>query len=249
MIELNIYELNDVTKRIMPISVSTFLMPFFFDIFQPSLLNLFSRETVDILIKLKYSYRQQIFLDNDSFLNSYLLEDLLWNCFALFKYKFSFDYKKGFLNYFFSIFCVLKHFELTLETNLCLEEYVYLMRKKIEKIKRFMPFFVEALILNGLLTKRELYFFLNLNFSKLIKFSMYSKFEIDYAYEAVQLFRPFVHKFSLYRLCDMCRIVIKINMKNFGVKTVQKLNCSDKIKQFILFDNEFHKCYENYKTN
>jgi hypothetical protein len=232
----------------MPISVSTYLMPFFFDIFQPSLLSLFSKETLDILIKLKYNYKQQIFLDNDSFLNSYILEDILWNIFALYKYKFSFTYKKGFLNYYFAIFCVLKHFELTLERDLCLDEYVFLVRKKIYKIKQLIPFFVEALILNGLLTQRELIFFLDLNFSKLIKPSANSKYEIEYSHEAVQHFRPFTHKYSLYRLCDLCRIVIKVSMNDFSVKKVQELNCSDKIKQFIVFDQEFHKSFENYKT-
>ena len=50
-----------------------------------------------IIIELKHIYKQKIYLDNHNILNSYILEDIIWNCFALFNYKFTSIYKKGFL--------------------------------------------------------------------------------------------------------------------------------------------------------
>ena len=248
LIELNKYKLNSVTATLMPISVSTYCMPFFLDIFKPSLLNLLTVKVVQILLELKSKYKPQIYLDNENFLNSYILEDILWNCFAIFKFKFSVDYKKGFLNYFFSVFCVLKYFEVSIEGNQKSAEIKYQIRSKISKIKQLIPCFIEALILNGLLIQKDLKFFLNLNFIQLVKNSPNSRLEIEFSQEAVAILKQLSDKHSILRLSDLCRIKMKQVMKYFSMRTVHELNLSDKLKQFILFDQEFADYHSIFKS-
>jgi hypothetical protein len=232
----------------MPISVSMYSMPFFFDIFKPSQLRLFSKKTLSIIIELKHIYKQKIYLDNHNILNSYILEDIIWNCFALFNYKFTSIYKKGFLNYYFSILCVLKHFELNLNRETCLDKNKFLVSEKINKIKMFVPYFIEALILNGVLMRKDLLFLSNLNVSRFIKFTKNSKSEIDYMNEAIQLTKPLINKYAIMRLDDMCRIAVKSSMSEFGVKTVSQLNCLQRIKDFLIFEQEFINYFEYFKN-
>jgi hypothetical protein len=238
--KLNVYKLDDVPDQLMPVSVSTYLMPFFFDIFQPSLLKMFSETTIGIVLKLKCKYKPQYHLDNNNLLSSYMQEDILWNCFALFKFKFSMEYQLGFLNYFFAVHCVLKYFDSRLDMG-NLNGSDLEIQKKILSIKKSLGFYVEALILNGFLNNKSLNNFLKNNLTKNAQ-------EFFYLDDAIQNLKEITNRFNISRLADLCRIRVKFLMKNFNPSTVNELKISDISKEFLLFDKEFNSFYIDVKN-
>lgn len=96
----------------LPSCISTFLMPFYFDIFKVTELSNFSEPQIQLMLALKRSFRAQIFLNYDA-LVSYLRENILWNCFVLFKYRQvrSSDASMGFFNFYLSFVHILVHLE------------------------------------------------------------------------------------------------------------------------------------------
>ena len=83
---LHLYKLEDAASQLVPISVSTYLMPFFFDIFKPSELKLFSASTIDILLKLKCKYTPQIYLSQ-----TWVMSNRLIQCIKKKKWKINAD--------------------------------------------------------------------------------------------------------------------------------------------------------------
>ena len=84
----NVEENNStICQLLLPLCVASYLKPFFFDIFEPSELKHLSNKSIDILLTLKNNFEPTTHWDRSSrsILQS-AAENILWNCFALFKY-------------------------------------------------------------------------------------------------------------------------------------------------------------------
>jgi hypothetical protein len=99
-------------NALLPNCMSTFLMPFYFDIFKVTELSQFTQDQIQLMLALKRSYKAQIYLNYDA-LTSYLRENILWNCFTLFKYrhKRTSTTAMGYFNYYLSFVNILSHLE------------------------------------------------------------------------------------------------------------------------------------------
>ena len=238
--KLNFYKINEVHDQLIPVSVSTYLMPFFFDIFQPSLLKTFSEKTLEIVLKLKCKYRPKYFFDNNDLLNGYLQEDILWSCFAIFNYKFSMEFQLGFLNYFFGVRCVLEYLSSHFDAdNMKINKLE--LQSKILFIKKTLEFYAEALILTGFLNNKSLNSFLKNNLSKKLH-------ELIYLEDAINDLKVITNKFKILRLADLCRIRVKLTFKNFSAISIKELKVSETSKEFLLFDKEFNRFYVETKN-
>lgn len=210
----------------MPNCVSSFSMPFFFDIFKPSELKHFTRNTIDIMTKLKTLYTPQLNL-NELSIVSFGVENLIWNCFALFKYKFSAHFRHGFLNYLISTACLLEYFRTTNE-------------KLYFKLNQMLPYFIEALILNG---------FLNSNDLKEIRLAFEDAkrqqplIDISYFDASLSRLKQAIQVHEPMKLKYRCRIFIKQTIKNFNYIAIQSLKINDDDKRFLLFQEEFAQYY------
>lgn len=232
--ELETLETSCPIDVYLPNSVATFLMQFFFDIFQPSELKLYTPKTIDILLKLKSAYTPVLYLSND-LLTAYIPENILWNCFALFKFKFNLSYKLGLFNYLQSLFYVQMHLE-----NLILAESKFTKStcsmsqseaSKFFKIKKILPYFIEALILNGLLTKRDL--------------SLFRASSSCFRVNAANTIEHAIKRHACpMKLKNMCRILIKNRIRDFSSLTVNGLQINESDKNFMLFNDEFERFYE-----
>lgn len=189
-IEFKLFSLSNANDYLVPTSVSTYLMPFFLDIFQPSTLKLFPKTTLDILLKLKRNYKPQLYLDNDNLFSLYILQDLLWNCFGLLNYKFDSSYKYGFLNYYLSLFCILKYYEIANANKLADVNKKLNLINRIQQIKGSIKYYVEALILNGFLDLNDLSLFEGLYLNKLN-----NKYNIGDGFSQNVSFNKFVQMF------------------------------------------------------
>ena len=168
-------------------------------------------------------------------------EDILWNCFALFNYKFGMELQLGFLNYFFAVRCVIKYFNSHLgEGDSNFNKFKIL--KKIQLITKALEFYVETLIITGFLNNNSLNCFLKNNFSKKMQ-------EIVYLEDAINDLKKITNKYKILRLEDLCRIRVKLNIKNFNSTSIAKLKISDESKEFLLFDKEFSRFYIELKNN
>lgn len=100
------------SNGLLPNSMATFLMPFYFDIFKVTELGSFSQEHVQLMLALKRSFKAQLYLNYDA-LVAYLRENILWNCFILFKYRHvqSAAASMGFFNFYLSFVHILVHLE------------------------------------------------------------------------------------------------------------------------------------------
>lgn len=140
-LNVNINNLTNLltNEPILPNCISEFFMPFFFDIFKPSELKLFGPKTINIIMEIKRMYKPRVYLDTFRLEDFCICENILWNSFALFNYTFNNEkYLIGFLNYIYSIFCLVKHFDLS----------------KIESsyskgITKMLPNLVKACIITG----------------------------------------------------------------------------------------------------
>lgn len=109
---------NPLDKRLLkqnallPNCMSTFLMPFYFDIFKVTELSNFNQEQIQLMLALKRSFRAQIFLNYDVLI-AYLRENIVWNCFILFKYRHlrTPDARMGVFNFYLSFIYILIHLE------------------------------------------------------------------------------------------------------------------------------------------
>lgn len=99
-------------NALLPNCMSTFLMPFYFDIFKITELGSFPQEHVQLMLALKKSFKAQIYLDYDTLI-TYLRENILWNCFILFKYWQipSSATRMGYFNFYLSFVQILVHLE------------------------------------------------------------------------------------------------------------------------------------------
>ena len=177
-------------------------------------------------------------LSSENSLGAHTLVDILWNCFAILKHYFSSDYLTGFLNYYFAQYCLLKYVELKPETD-------DTIRLRITQIKKTLDLYVEALILNGFLNSRYLSGLLRTNLSwRLDQLSSTTAYELEYMEEALDRLKQSVGNYSsVLRLSDLCRIRVKCSMKHFCTRSVHALNVSDGVKEFLLFDRDLSRFY------
>jgi hypothetical protein len=233
--ELNDFKLgnNNSIDYLLPNCIATFLMPFFFDIFQPSDLKALSSSILEIVLKLKSNFKPEINL-NSSLKITYILEDIMWNCFALFRFKFDKSFTVGFINYYISLFIIIK-------AN---EKDKYFQGLKLDiGIRKLAPYFIESLIFNGLFNQHDLKIFSSFNNSLT---NSDTKQIVNEAFLIAQ------NKFQAncpIKLKQMCRIVIKNTMNQYNVRNVMDiLELNDACKNFILFNNEF-ETYFNENRN
>lgn len=223
LFEFMVYkEKNNSFDYLLPNCISTFLMQFFFDIFPPSELKMFSSNTLEIVLKLKSLFKPQIHLDSNLKI-AHILEDILWNCFALFKFKFDKLYTVGFVNYFNSLFIILNAFK---------DDHYFLSLKLDVGIRKLAPYFIQALILNGLFTLND--------FKQFLKFSETSN-------ESNSIVQSKITSNFPMNLRNLCRIKIKQTMREFNSIAVDSLKQDDSIKRFLLFNSEFESYYNENK--
>lgn len=218
---------NESLDYLLPNCLSTFLMQFFIDIFPPSELKLLTPSILEILLKLKSHFKPQVHLDSKLKMAN-LLEDILWNCFALFKYKFDASFKVGFMNYYQSLFSIMNHYK----------EDAYFQKLNLTSgVRKLAPYYIEALILNGLLDQAD--------------FKAYSKLILVENYEHLEAYKIIEAKMKSLaqpmKLKFMCRIRIKQVMKEFNSVQLDSLNISNNLKNFILFNSEFESYYNENK--
>ncbi len=100
-----------------------------------------------------------------------------------------------------------------------------------------MPYFIEALILNG---------YLDLNILK--SFEKFVRLQRDYSLnEMYSIIEKKLQVNFPMKLNNMCRIVVKNSIIEFNAKSVQTLNVDNPVKDFILFNQEFESYYNETK--
>lgn len=221
------------TYSLMPNCCSTLLMPFFFDIFKPSEIKQYSSKTVDILLKLKSAFTPQLYLD-EKLLASFCVENLLWNCFSLFRFKFNANYRTGFLNYLLSLTCLMSHFKAAIAT--CDEQTSQSNRLRYLKLKKAIVSFVEALVLNGFLNNNDLYQ-IQSTLDKFPNLKLYQD-------ELFAVLGDILAAHTPMKLKNLCRIAVKNRMSDFTNEAVNKLLKSENDKKFFYFDLEFERSFE-----
>jgi hypothetical protein len=257
----------NLNQSYFPNSTSSYLVPFFFDIFKATELKQFSSKTLDILLNLKNSYQPhaKIFNYDFNYISKHMINDILWNCFALFNYKFNEAYKKSFLNFYMSIFYIIKFFDIQEKSEVKMSRDY---QESKEKLRQASLCFLEALVLNGLYDLKDYKLFKEFVVNTQNNFKQFSFKCSGYDQNQTQQGRPNI--ISTYRekikseehhtealtkafftqkeflkdgfplkLKHKCRIEIKKNMNNFDCKTLDSLNISESIKTFLLFEKEF----------
>lgn len=116
-----------------------------------------------------------------------------------------------------------------------------------------MPYFIEALVLNGLLKPNDLST-MNEAYKKHVGPSDDNNAETpppdDFSYFPATLERieRVLRTHTPMKLRQMCRMCIKQNVRNFGWPTLKSLPLIDEdARRFLIFDNELNRCYkENF---
>lgn len=236
LVDLRFYDSNSSTD-FMPNCLSSYLMPFFFDIFQPSELKKITSKMVDILLKLKTSYKPQVFLNEMSTESAFLtqlVDNCLWSCFALFNRRFHDKYKLGFLNYFISSVCYYRRVLLLKSDQLVDKE-----SKILCNFKQVISFYVEALVLNGLIKPSDL---------KLVVQLAEQNPNAEYIQDVLEIMNQVLGKFIPMKLKDMCRILVKRSLKPyFDLDSVKQLKLNHKDTEFLLFNDEFQQYYKEIR--
>ena len=216
---------NNSIEHFMPNCIAQLLMEFFFEILRPSELTFYSSQTLDIVLALKSSYKPSPRLSIE-LMGAQVPECVLWNCFALFYFKFDTALAKCFLNYFFSSFCVVDYFQK------CCRDQI-----RSNQIRRLLSSYLDALILSNFLNP-QLYkliveFFTNLG----------PESKTDANRELFNFVTQHVDSKFPLRLKDLCRIRVKEAMHEFNAESVHKLNLPTTHKSFLLFEAELHHIY------
>ena len=109
-----------------------------------------------------------------------------------------------------------------------------------------LPYFIEALVLNGLLVWNDLEII-----SEAFERASNSEPKIDTSYfkETMDLFKRVLGSHRPMSLKNMCRIFVKNSIQNFSIPTVEALPISDRDKEFLLFLRDLEKCFnDNIKS-
>jgi hypothetical protein len=234
--------------------VSTFLMPFYFDIFKVSELNEFSHEQCQMMLALKRAYRAEpVCLTYDSLIG-YFRENILWNCFTLFKYKFRAQtntQRMGFFNFYLTFVHIQTHLERVVahcqrqqhqspQHNQLAKEHI----TKAMQLASCLPYLLDTLILTGMFRQPDAVRFRKFYTNKYLLFnrtaqSQPNDSEIAYyerAYKSVEQ-KTSGTCFPL-KLKHLCRIRVKESLVAYNWASVDQLNIPKSVKSFLLYDNE-----------
>jgi hypothetical protein len=226
------FKVFDDEESVFPNCMSTFLMPLFFDIFQASELKQFSPKIVDIILKLKTSYVPQIHLNEKThpeLFKSQLISNCLWNCFALFKFKYNPVYKWGFLNYLSSM-CFLNKYYFLKNNN-------FYTNQDFFNCKVTLKYYAMALHETGFLTHGDILMLKNL--------AHYKNRNVPYLEDLVDIVNSVLGTGPM-RLSSLCRVFVIKTMQYFNLKAIKSLNLSNnEHERFLLFDFEIEKIYES----
>lgn len=203
---------------LMPNCLSTFMLQFFFEIFQPSELKNFTRKTLDLMLKLKNSLKPESYFDSN-YKTMHLEENVLCNSFALYKYKFCLKYKIGFLNYILSLYCLAE--------NIAEDS-------KIKRLVRLLPHFLRGLVLNGFLNRADI-FDLELKLA-----SISSEYKENFLADVNKI----LNRNKLMALKSMSRIVVRQNLIGYGHDEITKLKLDKKCREFLEFESELESMFE-----
>lgn len=240
---LNVREKSFLKQNnLMPNCISSLLMPFFFDIFTMSELKLFGDETVNIMLNLKQTYKAQVYLDEQT-LTSYLTENIVWNCLALFKLKLkdlSDDQtlRMGYFNYYLTYIYIRMHLDYLLSgirTDSCKD----LLKRSIE-LGFVLPHLLDALILTGL--------FKHCDYVKFKKFFQEKKKRVQ-CIENVYLENAMNNVSQTADICfplklkNLCRIQIKKSLVNYSVDSLNQLAIPNSTKRFLMYNDELELIY------
>lgn len=275
---LKLVNYNPLDKRflkknlLLPNCVSSLLMPFFFDIFKMTeLQSRFNKEQINLILNLKRSYGQkanQYNLDYEV-LTSYYKENLVWNCFALYKYRF-FDsynpnYRMAFFNYYLSYVYIQIHLESVVwhyqsfgsSHAQCVRDHV----KKAIDVGLLLAPLLNALIVNGLFKHSDYLrfkrFYTRQNFMRLSvdnnswpsssenNNNNKSVFDLERRYfdNAMKSLESKCENCFPLKLKHLCRIKVKESLKKFDISTVSRLNLPTAVKSFLLYDDEIEQYF------
>lgn len=258
---LNFYE-NPLDKKylkqnnLLPCCVGQFLMPFYFDIFKVSELNQLSREEIDMNLLLKRTYKSHIYLDYESLIGNYK-ENILWNCFILFKYKFSSTQtlRMEFFNYFLALNYSYQHLEHVVShlQSLNQPKHAQMISEHLSKaldLSMTLPFLFDTLILTGMFKHSDYVRFKAFAQSRLMFSSQGKQLSLERVYYENSL-KNICHKaehcFPL-KLKNLCRIKIKEQCDKFDSAQVNKFAIPKTIKCFLMFEDELREFYLKYKN-
>lgn len=209
---------SDSIMDLMPNCLSTFMLQFFFEIFQPSELKNFTRRTLDLMLKLKNSLEPESYFETN-YRTTHLVENFLCNCFALYKYKFSITYKIGFLNYIMSLYCLMPRIA---------------KDPRATRMAKLLPHYIEAMILSGLLTRGDM-----LTLEPELE-SELNKYKGDFLSDVNNIF----NKHKIMTLKSMSRIVVRKQLVGFSHAEIEQLKLDRKSKEFLEFDSDFENLFD-----
>ena len=204
--------------QLMPSSVSSHLVStVFFDVFSVTQLEAMHRLTLNSLLELKRGEN-----DNRSAVTPHrneLANDLMWHCFALYKFKFGRDQetRRGLFNY-----------------VLALLQRTPAGQQRV--LQRLLPCLVEALVLNGLLGKYEL---------DVIARKFAATGDSGTTMSLVAMQQQQQQPMSLKRLC---RVNVKTSLVDYSPSGVRQLAMlPSELQHFLLYDSEFQCAMRRYK--
>ena len=227
---------EDSQYDVLPTSIAPYLIGFsFLEIFSPSELSLLS-DKLEPLLALKQSCMSLPSHLTSETLSSHLDKELFFNYFAVLNWRFEINmYRFGFFNYLIS---TLKQLDYLEENN----------REKnvVKTIRSLIPYFIQALVLNGYITNSFIKSFdtggLFILITKCMQFfSFFFSFLDNPLFELV-----YRNVSSPLKLKDLCRIEVKKSVSSFNPSSVDTLTVTPSLKRFLMFDDLFMDFYEKY---
>ena len=258
-------------NSLMPNCLSTFMMPFFFDIFSMSDLNKMDKETLAMINQLKKSYITQANLDFQLMTN-YITENLVWNCIILYKFKFkdNFDNRMGYFNFYLTYLYMSIYLKKCIqyidnELNPTSKSCMY----KLEELNSMLPYLLEAFILNGLIKQSDYVKIKKFLHKKLFLSTnndehtnshelkndylntslrhLQSKLEINFSNSFNNKNNSVCDVFPL-KLKDLCRLKVKSCLNIYDSSQIEQLNLPKGVKEYLNFDDELKKIYSTSRT-
>ncbi len=220
-------------NNLMPSCVSALLMPFFFDIFNMSELNLLGDKTVKIMLNLKKYHIAQKYLDELTLI-SCVSENLVWNCLALFKLK----QKESNALYYFNFYLTYFYLQIYLEQLSSQMNNRFAIKEEIKRslnIGFILSHLLDALIMTGLFKHGDY-----LKFKDFFQ----EKQRFDHSLEQTYLDNSIKNVSQTAETCfplklkNLCRIQIRKNLVNYNLKTLNQLALPESMKNFLVFSED-----------
>lgn len=225
-------------NNLMPSCVSALLMPFFFDIFNMSELNLLGDKTVKMMLSLKKYHIAQKYLDELTLITC-VSENLVWNCLALFKLK----QKESNALYYFNFYLTYFYLQIYLEQLSSQMNNRFAIKEEIKRslnIGFILPHLLDALIMTGLFKHGDY-----LKFKDFFQ----EKQRFDHSLEQTYLDNSIKNVSQTAETCfplklkNLCRIQIRKNLVNYNLKTINQLALPESMKNFLVFSEDMDLIY------